>query len=169
MAISEKAIRDPSAISVAESNEGALQYGHYRVLENERGAPWMLGHGAMGITYKAEDTNLRMPVALKVISPLIAASPDAKEFFLSEARGAASLRHRNAAAVHHLGVDARGELFFAMEFIAGETVEALITRQRRLDVPLALDIAQQTACALAAAHGRQLIHRDLKTGQSDAQ
>ena len=145
-----------------ERVENALQYGHYRVLENERGAPWMLGHGAMGITYKAEDTNLRVPVALKVISPLIAESPGAKELFLSEARGAASLRHRNAAAVHHLGVDSRSELFFAMEFIAGETVDALITRQRWLDVPLALDIAQQTACALAAAHGRQLIHRDLK-------
>ena len=122
----------------------------------------MLGHGAMGITYKAEDINLRAPVALKVISPLIAGQPGARELFLTEARGAASLRHRNAAAIHHLGVNRVGELFFAMEFIEGETVDALIKRQRRLDVPLALDVAQQTACALAAARQRGIVHRDLK-------
>ena len=81
-----------------------LVYGHYQVLREAGGSPWLLGHGAMGITYKAEDTSLRVPVALKVISPLIAEQPGAREFFLSEARGAASLRHRNAAAVHHLGV-----------------------------------------------------------------
>ena len=138
------------------------EYAHYRILHRDDGQPWLLGHGAMGLTYKAEDINLRSPVALKVISPLIAEQPGARELFLTEARGAASLRHRNAAAVHHLGVNRRGELFFAMEFIDGETVEVLIQRQRRLGVLLALDIAQQTACALAAASQRGLVHRDIK-------
>ena len=137
-------------------------YGHYRILEREDGNPWLLGHGAMGLTYKAEDTNLRVPVALKVISPLIAEQPGAREFFLAEARGAASLRHRNAASVHHLGVNHKGELFFAMEFIEGETVEAVLARQQRLPALTALDFAQQTACALAAAGQRGLVHRDLK-------
>ena len=151
-----------SAPPAAHPPAPELVYGHYQVLREAGGGPWLLGHGAMGITYKAEDTSLRVPVALKVISPLIAEQPGAREFFLTEARGAASLRHRNAAAVHHLGVSRTGELFFAMEFIEGETVDALIRRQRRLDVPLALDIAQQTACALTAAHQRGIVHRDLK-------
>lgn len=146
----------------ADDEAFADEYGHYRVLHREDGQPWLLGHGAMGLTYKAEDINLRSPVALKVISPLIAEQPGARELFLSEARGAASLRHRNAAAVHHLGTNRRGELFFAMEFIDGETVDVLIQRQRRLGVLLALDIAQQTACALAAASQRGLVHRDIK-------
>lgn len=137
-------------------------YGHYHLLHHEDGNPWLLGHGAMGLTYKAEDTNLRVPVALKVISPLITEQPGAREFFLAEARGAASLRHRNAASVHHLGVNHEGELFFAMEFIEGETMEAVLTRQHRLPVLTALDFAQQTACALAAAGRRGLVHRDIK-------
>ena len=146
----------------ADDEPFVTAYGHYRVLQREDGNPWHLGHGAMGITYKAEDVNLRAPVALKVISPLIAEQPGARELFLAEARGAASLRHRNAASVHHLGVNRTGELFFAMEFIEGETVEALLARQHRLPVPLALDFAQQAACALAAAGRRGLVHRDLK-------
>ncbi len=144
------------------SDPAAVEYEHYRVLRRDNDTAWELGHGAMGITYKAEDTNLRVPVALKVISPLIAEQPGARELFLSEARGAASLRHRNAAAVHHLGVSRAGELFFAMEFIAGETVETLIRRQRRIGINLALNVAQQTACALAAAGLRGVVHRDLK-------
>ena len=146
----------------AGSRPSTAVYGHYRILQQEDGNPWLLGYGAMGLTYKAEDTNLRVPVALKVISPLIADQPGAREFFLAEARGAASLRHRNAASVHHLGVNRKGELFFAMEFVEGENVEAVLARQHRLPVPLALDFAQQTACALAAAGRRGLVHRDLK-------
>ncbi len=157
----KKRLGQPTTATVGSSE---LEYEHYRVLRREDGQPWLLGYGAMGLTYKAEDVNLRAPVALKVISPLIAEQPGARELFLAEARGAASLRHRNAAAIHHLGVSRAGEVFFAMEFIAGETVEVLIQRQRRLNVALALDIAQQTACALAAASQRGLIHRDLKPG-----
>lgn len=140
----------------------AASYGHYRILEREDGSPWLLGHGTMGLTYKAEDINLRTPVALKVINPLIIERPEAREYFLAEARGAASLHHRNAAAVHHLGINRAGEFFFAMEFVEGETVETLVRRQGRLDVLLALDIAQQVACALTAAGRQRLIHRDIK-------
>ena len=129
----------------------------------EDGDLWLLGSGAMGLTYKAEDLHLHRPVALKLISPLLTESRLARELFLAEARGAASLRHRNVAAVHHLGT--QGDAFFyVMEFVEGETVETLVRRQGRLETTFALDIVQQTACALAAAGRRALVHRDLKPG-----
>ncbi len=136
-------------------------YQHYRILEREDGQPWELGHGAMGLTFKAEDLNLRCPVALKIISPHLVDSRQAREFFLAEARGAASLRHRNVAAVHHLGTH-KDSFFYVMEFVEGETVDTIIRRQGRLETAVALDIAQQTACALAAAGRRGLVHRDIK-------
>jgi serine/threonine protein kinase len=137
------------------------EYEYYRILRQPDGNLWELGHGAMGITYKALDTNLRALVALKIISPLYFDDENAREFFLAEARAAASLRHRNVAAIHHLGSDARG-FFYVMEFIDGETADALVRRLGRLDVPLALHIVQQVAFALAAAARHGIVHRDLK-------
>lgn len=139
----------------------AADYGAYCILRREDGDLWLLGSGAMGLTYRAEDLHLRRPVALKLISPLLTGSRQARELFLAEARAAASLRHRNVAAVHHLGT-LREEFFYVMEFVEGETVETLVRRQGRLEPTLALDIAQQAACALAAAGRRRLVHRDLK-------
>ncbi len=147
----------PPAAKPAE----AADYGAYRILRREDGDLWLLGSGAMGLTYRAEDLHLHRPVALKLISPLLTRSRQARELFLAEARAAASLRHRNVAAVHHLGT-LREEFFYVMEFVAGETVETLVRRQGRLEPAFALDIAQQTACALAAAGRRRLVHRDLK-------
>lgn len=149
--------RSPPAASVAETQD----YGAYRILRREDGDLWLLGSGAMGLTYRAEDLHLHRPVALKLISPLLTGSREARELFLAEARAAASLRHRNVAAVHHLGT-LREEFFYVMEFVEGETVETLVRRQGRLETAFALDIAQQTACALAAASQRRLVHRDLK-------
>ena len=139
----------------------AADYGSYRILRRDDGDLWLLGSGAMGLTYRAEDLHLHRPVALKLISPLLTGSRQARELFLAEARGAASLRHRNVAAVHHLGT-LREDFFYVMEFVEGETVETLVRRQGRLEPIFALDIAAQTACALAAAGRRGLVHRDLK-------
>src|SRR5271154_1383189 len=96
------------------------KFEHYNLLKNEDGSVMELGHGAMGVTYKAFDTNLQCNVALKVISAAYLNDPTAAERFLREARGAAQLRHRNVASVFHLG--RHGEsYFYAMEFIEGET------------------------------------------------
>src|SRR5271154_4623439 len=125
------------------------KFEHYELLKNEDGTLAELGHGAMGMTFKAFDTNLRCNVALKVISAAHIHDPTAAERFLREARGAAQLRHRNVASVFHLG-NCGDSYFYAMEFIEGETVDARVKREGPLPAPLALDIASQVAAALSA-------------------
>ncbi|MHA3774613.1 protein kinase domain-containing protein [Verrucomicrobiota bacterium sgz303538] len=136
-------------------------FDHYQVLTRDDGSLYELGRGAMGITYKAFDTNLRVPVALKVINTTTLNSDVARQRFVREARSAAKLRHRHVASVFHLG--AGGDTYFyAMEYIDGETVEALIRRQGPLSPFIALRIALQVARALNAAQQHGLVHRDIK-------
>jgi len=139
----------------------AERYQHYEVLKRVDGSLWELGRGAMGITYKAFDTNLRCPVALKVINNTYLNSEIARQRFLREARAAAALRHQNVASVFHLGTD-HESYFYAMEFIDGETVDAYMKRVGALTSLEALGITIQVTRALAAAAKQQLVHRDLK-------
>jgi len=120
-----------------------------------------LGRGGMGVTYKAIDTHLRCPVALKIIGAQFIGNESARSRFLREARAAASVRHPNVASVFHLG-ESGGNYFYAMEFVDGETLEALIRRSGRLEIDLALDIVTQVAAGLAAIHKQHLVHRDIK-------
>lgn len=136
-------------------------FDHYEVLRRADGSLFELGRGAMGITYKAFDTNLRCHVALKVINAASIDSDVARQRFVREARSAAQLRHRHVASVFHLGVEG-DTYFYAMEFIDGETVESLIRRNGPLDPVLALRIVMQVSRALNAAQKHSLVHRDLK-------
>ena len=137
------------------------EFEHYRLLQNEDGSLVELGRGAMGITYKAFDKNLRCDVALKVISDRLLEDPAAAGRFLREARSAAKLRHRNVASIFHLGQHGSTH-FYAMEFIDGETVTAKVKREGPLPCLVALNIAQQVASALIAAEAQHLVHRDIK-------
>ena len=139
----------------------AQRYHQYQVLRREDGSLWELGRGAMGITYKAFDTNLRFPVALKVINAAYLENDTARQRFLREARAAAALRHPNVASVFNLGTE-EDEYYYVMEFIDGETVEARVKRQGPLEPVEALNIGLQVARALAVAAKQQLVHRDLK-------
>ena len=130
-------------------------------MTGEDGKPVELGRGAMGVTYKAFDVDLRCPVTLKVISERYLDDESARLRFLREARAAASLRHPNVASVFHLGRTGEN-YFYAMEFVDGETLESLIKRSGRLEVKLALEIATQVAAGLAAVHKQKLVHRDIK-------
>ena len=105
-----------------------LRYQHYEVVLRPDGKPFELGRGAMGITYKAFDTNLRSQVCLKVINGQFLHSRMARERFLREARAAARLRHQNVASVFHLGQDANN-YFYSMEFVEGETLQGLVKRE----------------------------------------
>ena len=127
----------------------------------EDGKPLELGRGAMGVTYKAFDIDLRCPVTLKVISERFLGDESARLRFLREARVPAQLRHSNVASVLHLG-KSEGNYFYAMEFVEGQTLESLIRRSGRLEVKLALEIAAQVAAGLAAVHEQNLVHRDIK-------
>ena len=128
---------------------------------DQDGKPIELGRGAMGITYKAFDIDLRFPVTLKVISEKYVGDESARLRFLREARAAAKVRHPNVASVFHLGRSG-GEYFYAMEFVEGETLESLIKRSGRLEVKLALEITSQVAAGLDAVHEQKLVHRDIK-------
>jgi hypothetical protein len=103
------------------------RFEHYELVTGEDGTPVELGRGAMGITYKAFDINLRCPVTLKVISEKYLGDESARVRFLREARAAASIRHPNVASVFHLGTIGQN-YFYAMELVEGETLEKLIRR-----------------------------------------
>ena len=139
----------------------ADRYQQYEILRRQDGSFWELGRGAMGITYKAYDTNLRFPVALKVINSAYLDSDTARQRFLREARAAAALRHPNVASVFNLGT-VQENYFYVMEFIDGETLEARVNREGPVKPVEALNIALQVARALAVAARQQLVHRDLK-------
>jgi serine/threonine protein kinase/formylglycine-generating enzyme required for sulfatase activity len=138
-----------------------IEFEHYRLLQNEDGSLVELGRGAMGITYKAFDKNLRCDVALKVISDRLLEDSTAAGRFVREARSAAKLRHRNVASIFHLG-EHGSSYFYAMEFINGETVTERVKREGPLPCLFALEIAQQVASALIAAEAEHLVHRDIK-------
>ena len=127
------------------------RFEHYELVTCEDGNPVELGRGAMGVTYKAFDVDLRCPVALKVISEKYLGDESARLRFLREARAAAKMPHSNVASVLHLGRTGSG-YFYAMEFVDGETLEHLIKRSGYLDVKLALEITAQAASGLAAVH-----------------
>jgi tetratricopeptide (TPR) repeat protein len=137
------------------------RFEHYELVTGEDGKPVELGHGAMGVTYKAFDINLRCPVTLKVISERHIGDESARLRFMREARAAASIRHQNVASVLHLGRTG-SSYFYAMEFVEGETLEHLIKRSGQLKVKLALEIVTQVAAGLAAVHEQNLVHRDIK-------
>lgn len=138
-----------------------VRFQHFEVLRKEDGSLYELGRGAMGITYKAFDTNLRCHVALKVINAAYLNSDIARQRFLREARAAAALRHPNVATVFHLGSE-DDNYFYAMEFVDGETVEGFMKREGAVPAPMALEIAAQVSRALGAAQKQGLVHRDIK-------
>jgi serine/threonine protein kinase len=128
---------------------------------DEDGSLIELGRGAMGVTYKALDVDLRCPVTLKVISERYLGDESARLRFLREARAAAKVRHSNVASVLHLGRTG-SSYFYAMEFVEGETLEHLIRRSGGVPVKLALEILAQVGAGLAAVHEQNLVHRDIK-------
>ncbi len=145
------------------STAGGRTFHHYEVCLREDGTTLHeLGRGAMGITYKARDTNLDVPVAIKVIHADLPSQINARGRFRREARAAAQLRHANVASVFHFGELPTGDCFYAMEFIDGETLADRVRREGPLTAADALEVALQITAALIAAAERGLVHRDLK-------
>ncbi len=136
--------------TVKPTPEQAVQrFEHYELVIGEDRKPVELGRGAMGVTYKAVDVDLHCPVTLKVISERYRGDESARLRFLREARAAASVRHPNVASLIHLGRTGQN-YFYAMEFVAGETLENLIKRSGRLEVKLTLEIATSGLRAMVA-------------------
>jgi serine/threonine-protein kinase len=120
-----------------------------------------LGRGGMGIVLLARDVALDRPVAIKLLPPHLAARPAERDRFLKEARTAAGLSHPNIVPIHL--VEARGELvFFVMGYVDGETLRERVERAGPLTPRLAMKLLQEVSWALAYAHQRGVIHRDVK-------
>ena len=119
------------------------------------------GRGGMGVVYRATDPALERLVALKVISDELAEDVSFRARFKRESRLTASIRHPNVITVFRAGEDS-GRLYIAMEFIAGTDLKALIASRGRLEPQLAASIVSQVAAALDVAHGKTLVHRDVK-------
>ncbi len=118
----------------------------------------------MGCVYKAFDTALHRPVAIKELAPQLAQQKELVERFLREARLVAQLNHENICDIYYLGMDKeKGAPFYAMEFVDGENVEELLQRTGPIKIKEALNIIMQTAIALKVAHSKgKMIHRDIK-------
>ena len=120
----------------------------------------LLGSGGMGEVYKALDTTLGRPVALKVLRRELSGDPDRLSRFLHEARAASALNHPNILTIHEVG-DHDASRFLVSEFVEGESVRQRLQRGS-LTLREILDIGIQTASALSAAHAASIVHRDIK-------
>ena len=121
----------------------------------------LLGRGAMGVVYRAEDLTLNQPVALKFLPPSLAASPTWLARLRAEARLAREVTHPNVCRIFDIG-DADGAHFLTMEYVDGENLATLLGRIGRLPNEKACEIGRQICLGLAAAHGAGVLHRDLK-------
>ena len=131
----------------------AAQVLHYAI---ER----QLGEGGMGVVYRAIDTRLDRPVALKFLPDALSVQPEAKRRLLLEAKAAANLDHPNVGVIHGIE-EADGRLFIVMALYEGQTLQARLALGRA-DPREAADWCLQAARGLAAAHGAGLVHRDIK-------
>jgi len=126
---------------------------HYRITEK-------IGGGGMGVVYKAQDTRLKRPVALKFLHESLARDPLGMERFKREARATSALNHPGIVTIYDIDqVD--GTYFIAMEYVEGQTLQELIT-SGELDLDQALDYAIQVSDALSKAHAAGIVHRDIK-------
>jgi len=130
------------------------QLGHYRILEK-------IGVGGMGEVYRAHDEQLDRDVALKVLPAHTLTDETARARLLREARAAAALNHPHICTIHEVG-EAGGQAYIAMELVEGKPLSALVPGQG-LPVETVLRFGSQIADALAHAHERRIVHRDLKS------
>jgi serine/threonine-protein kinase len=126
---------------------------HYKILEK-------LGEGGMGVVYKAEDTKLKRPVAIKLFSPQALGTEHERKRFILEARAAAALDHPSICAVYEID-EVEGRTFIVMAYIDGYTLQETV-EMGPLNVDDALDTAIQVAEGLQQAHEKGIIHRDIK-------
>ncbi len=120
----------------------------------------LIGRGGMGSVYEAVDQLLHRRVALKVMLPYLAANSQHRARFLREARAAAHVEHDHVCPIYQVGED-RGVAYMAMPLLAGETLERRLLRGP-LNPNQIIDVVEQIAKGLAAAHQAGLIHRDIK-------
>ncbi len=128
--------------------------GHYRIDAR-------IGEGGMGVVYRARDEFLHRDVALKVLSKGTVPSDSTREYVLHEARSSSALSHPNICTIHEVG-ELNNELYIVMELVEGKPLSTLLAGEG-LPVESLLRYGVQIAGALSHSHGRNIIHRDLKS------
>jgi serine/threonine protein kinase len=120
-----------------------------------------IGRGGMGLVYRVRHVSLNRIYALKLLAPALAEDEQFRERFKRETRIAASLHHPNVVGIHYAG-EHEGLLFFVMDYVTGTDLREILLKQGALDANRAIDLLDQFAAALDAAHRRGLVHRDVK-------
>jgi serine/threonine protein kinase len=128
--------------------------GHFRIRSK-------LGAGGMGEVFLAEDTRLERKSAIKFLPAELAADPERRQRFLTEARAASALNHPHVCTVYDVGETDDRVPYIAMEFVEGRSLDALV-KQGPLEISRVVQIAAQVADALDAAHASRIVHRDIK-------
>ncbi|MFM8890544.1 MAG: bifunctional serine/threonine-protein kinase/formylglycine-generating enzyme family protein, partial [Planctomycetia bacterium] len=128
---------------------------HYRVVR-------AIGRGAFGTVFEALDTKLNRRVAIKVLSPELATAPPSRKRFIREARAMASVPHENIVRVY--AVEEEPMPYLVMEYVDGMTLQELMDTKHAFTATEVVHVGRQVAAALAAAHVRGLMHRDVKPG-----
>jgi tetratricopeptide (TPR) repeat protein len=137
---------------------GARLGGRYQIVA-------LLGAGGMGMVYRAEDEQLGLPVAVKVLRSDLAGDGRWLERFKQELVLARQVSHENVVRIHDIGSDAQnGLVFLTMDFLPGRSLRELLAEEGRLAPERAIAIARQLALGLGAAHRAGVVHRDLKPG-----
>ena len=148
--------RPPAPESPARRFLPGMRFGdRYRIVE-------MLGRGAAGEVYRADDLKLGQPVALKFLPPQLAEDPDARARIRNEVRVARQVSHPNVCRVYDIA-EADGYVFISMEYVDGEDLRSVLRRLGRPSREKVAEIARQLCAGLAAAHEIGVLHRDLKS------
>jgi serine/threonine protein kinase len=134
---------------------GQVVLGQYELVD-------VLGQGGMSVVYQGKHRITEQQVALKILPPELAAHSQVKSRFLEEARALAQLDHPNIVHLYNFGPQDNGSFVLAMQFVIGKTWERLIVESERLSWQVTLRIAIDVLKALEYAHGRGVIHRDMK-------
>ncbi len=121
----------------------------------------LLGEGGMGAVFKARDRELDRLVALKIVHPEMSRDPGVMARFKQELILARKITHKNVIRIHDLG-EAHGTKFITMDFIEGDDLAAILEQQHKMPPKEAVEIIEQVAYALQAAHAEGVVHRDLK-------
>ena len=133
------------------------------ILEGKYHLECRLGQGGMGVVYKARHAYLKTQLAIKIILPdLVGNDPQLVTRFRQEALAAAAIRHQNVVSVTDYGVINGAVPFLVMEYVEGESLHDLLTREKRLPPERALELMSAICAGVGAAHHQGIVHRDLK-------
>lgn len=148
-------VADSAGVQYSGDVMSGATFGNYEIMA-------LLGEGGMGSVYLARHTLIGRKVAIKILLPEYSHNQEVVWRFFNEAKAATAIKHPGIVEIYDFGVRDDGTAYIAMEYLEGETLKERLRRLGRLAEPQGIDIARQVANALAAAHSKGVVHRDLK-------